>query len=514
MDFHTLEKAKQQWQSAADSIPQLVCLMNGEGRLLRINRTMEWWGLGNVASARGKQLHDILHPDCTDPDCYFQRFWNDTSRARQDGRRTECEVFDPMLARYFSILVQPLAWGHHDQAQAADDLHTVVIVDDISDFKQAEAGIQQCTEGLVQQVAQEVERRVLSEEIQARLLTILEQTTDYVAIADPSESMLYLNPAGRAMAGLGVAEDISGRSLCDHCEPDAQNLLREVAIPSAIENGLWAGESRMRDSKGCEIHTSQVIIAHRDVDGQLDCFSTILRDITARVKAEQALRESREELRRLSGLLVSIQEDERRRIALDLHDGLGQSLSLIKLAVENTVQQMTAGATDVALNSLNQIIPHLKEALSDVRRVSTELHPSILDDLGILPTLSWFFREFEAVCGHIAVEKALHVSEQEVPSPLKITLYRIIQEATSNIIKHAAADHVRVSLYREANVLHLLIEDNGRGFDPAQMIYREGERRGLGLISMKERVSLSGGTYQLESGPGAGTSIRASWSVE
>jgi len=514
MDIQELEKAKQQWQSAADQMPQLICLLNGEGRLLHINRTMEWWGLGSVASVKGRELHDILHQGCTDPDCYFQRFWHDITPARLEGRRIAWEVFDPLLGRHFAIRVQPLVWRHHSQARTAEDMHTVVTVDDISDLKQAEAGIQRRNEELAQQVAHEVERRTLSEEMQARLLTILEKTTDYVAMADASESMLYLNPAGRTMLGLSPVDDISQKKLCDHSDQEVQEHIRDVAIPAAIENGLWAGESKMRDRTGREIHTSQVIIAHRGADGKIDCFSTILRDISSRVRAEQALRESREELRKLSGLLVSIQEDERRRIALDLHDGLGQSLSLIKLAVENTAGEVEAGATDAALDSLRQLIPHLKEALLEVRRVSTELRPAILDDLGILPTLSWFFREFEAVCSHIAVEKVLTVSEQEVPSPLKITLYRIIQEATSNIVKHAAADRVRVSLYRADDALHLEIQDNGRGFDPASVTYRQGECRGLGLISMKERVSLSGGSYRLESSPGFGTHIQASWPLE
>lgn len=514
MDIQALEKAKQQWQSAVDSLPQLICLINGEGRLLHVNRTIEWWGLGNVAGTRGRELHDILHPGCTSPHCYFKQFWRDTKPARLRGRRAECEVFDPVLDRYFSIRLQPLVWRHEHERDTAEDLHAVVIVDDVSDLKRAEASIQKHNEALAQQVAHETERRALSEEMQARLLTILEKTTDYVAMADASESMLYLNPAGRAMLGLSLADDISHKKLCDQSEPDVRDNIRAVAIPAAIANGLWSGESRMRDCTGREIFTSQVIIAHRGSDGQVDCFSTILRDISKRVRDEQALCESREELRKLSGLLVSIQEDERRRIALDLHDGLGQSLSLIKLVVENTVQQVEAGATDAALNSLHQVIPRIKEALLDVRRVATELRPSILDDLGILPTLEWFFREFSALCSHIAIEKVVLVSEQEVPAALKITLYRIIQEATSNIVKHAAANRVRISLSRADDELHLQIQDNGRGFDPGSVVVRPGECRGLGLVSMKERVSLSGGSYHLESSRGFGTCIRASWPLE
>lgn len=227
---------------------------------------------------------------------------------------------------------------------------------------------------------------------------------------------------------------------------------------------------------------------------------------------EQALRESREELRRLSGLLISIQEDERRRIAQDLHDGLGQSISLIKLGIEKSAALLDVGATREAGAALRRLVPQVEEALAEVRRVSTELRPSLLDDLGILPTLSWFFREFQTVCGGgIVVESALNVAEQDIPSSLHITLYRILQEAVHNIVKHAAADRVRVRLARDDAALCMVIEDNGRGFDPRSIRWMEGQTRGLGLLSMKERASFSGGRFQLDSAPGKGTRIHVSW---
>jgi signal transduction histidine kinase len=299
--------------------------------------------------------------------------------------------------------------------------------------------------------------------------------------------------------------------LCQHSDQEVKDKIRGEAIPSAIRNGLWRGESRLRDRAGREIHASQIIIAHRGDDGRVENLSTVLRDTTEQVLTAQALRDSRDELQRLSGLLVSIQEDERRRIALDLHDGLGQSLSLIKLSLENAARLLAAGAAGEAGESLQQLIPRVKETLAEVRRVSTDLRPSILDDLGILPTLSWFFREFEAACGHIAVDKSFNVAEHEVPVPLQITLYRILQEATNNIVKHAGADRVRVSLDRIDEMLHLVVEDNGRGFDPDSIRYVQGDGRGLGLFSMKERASLSGGRYRIASAPGQGTRIEVSW---
>lgn len=265
------------------------------------------------------------------------------------------------------------------------------------------------------------------------------------------------------------------------------------------------------NGNGHLFHTSDALIAHRGDDGQVENLPPTVSDTTEQVRTGQACRECREELRRLAGLLVSIQEDERRRIALDLHDGLGQSLSLIKLSIKNSVKLLAAGATDEARESLQQLIPWVTEAMGELRRVSTDLRPSILDDLGILPTLSWFFREFEAACGDIVVAKAFNVAEHEVPVPLHVTLYRILQEATHNIIKHAAADRVRVRLDRIDDVLHLLIEDNGCGFAPDSITCVEGQTRGQGLFSMKKRALFSGGTYLLESAPGQGTRIWVSW---
>ncbi|MEO8654815.1 MAG: sensor histidine kinase [Ramlibacter sp.] len=268
-------------------------------------------------------------------------------------------------------------------------------------------------------------------------------------------------------------------------------------------------------SRGSTMATEKEAVTTNNTaaDGQVQNLSTLGAGAEEQARIAQALCESRKELHRLSGLLVSIQEDERRRIALDLHDGLGQTLSLIKLSLEKCAGLLAAGASREAGESLQQLIPRVQGALVEVRRVSTELRPLILDDLGILPTLSWFFREFEAVCGGIAVERIFNVAERDVPVPLHITIYRILQEAFHNIVKHSAADRARVRLDRIDDALQLVIEDNGRGFEPDSVRCAEGQSRGLGLLSMKERASLSGGTYCLSSTPGRGTCITVSWTA-
>ena len=234
-------------------------------------------------------------------------------------------------------------------------------------------------------------------------------------------------------------------------------------------------------------------------------------DITERKQNEEALRKSEEQLRFLSTQLMSAQENERTRIAQELHDDLGQILSAIKFGVEDVLHQLGEGVDTPGGKTLKALIPVVQNGVEEVRRICMALHPSILDDLGILATISWFCREFQAIYSGIRIEKQIDVDEQEVPDLLKIVIYRVMQEALNNIAKHSEADLVHLSLKKQDNRVELGIKDNGRGFDLEVARSAERSKRGLGLASMKERVHFSGGSFFLESLPGAGTLIRASW---
>lgn len=231
-------------------------------------------------------------------------------------------------------------------------------------------------------------------------------------------------------------------------------------------------------------------------------------------KAKQVLCAPQTKLRWMASQLLTIQENERKRIATDLHDGLGQSLTMIKFALGEAEKQLATGAIREASESLQRLKLKVHGVLDEVRHVSMDLRPPMLDDLGILATLSWFYREVEAVCPALKVEKDICIHEGRVPVPLKITIFRIIQEATNNVIKHANADLIRMSLREADNAFHLAIEDNGDGFDPASVAIRSGSDRGLGLLSMKERANLSGGAYVMNSIAGQGTQIRISWQLD
>ena len=209
-----------------------------------------------------------------------------------------------------------------------------------------------------------------------------------------------------------------------------------------------------------------------------------------------------------------MEERQRKHISRELHDSIGQYLTAIKFSMENTLQQLIE-KQDIskAAALLETGVNLLKQTIDEVRRIMMDLRPSILDDLGILATISWFCRELQSVYGSMKVEQAIRLKEEDVPESLKIIIYRILQEALNNAAKHSAADHVLVSLKMVHDRIQLTVEDNGRGFDlkKVAMNYDISVMEGLGLMSMRERTELTGGIWRIYSQPGKGTTIVASW---
>jgi len=248
-----------------------------------------------------------------------------------------------------------------------------------------------------------------------------------------------------------------------------------------------------------------------DEDGVVDYVSGAFFDVTDRKMAEEALRESEKELRLLSGQLLTAQEQERGRIARELHDGIGQSLSAIKFKIEDALGQMGKDVAESSVNSLNSLIPIIQSTVEEVRRITMDLRPSTLDDLGILATIGWFCREFQETYATVRIEKEIGLGESDIPESLKIVIYRVLQEALNNVAKHSGADSVTIFLTKRADTIELTIKDNGRGFDLKEAFDMDGSKRGFGLGSMKERTELSGGSFSLESIRRKGTTVQASW---
>jgi PAS domain S-box-containing protein len=338
--------------------------------------------------------------------------------------------------------------------------------------------------------------------------SLIEASLDPLVTISADGEIMDVNTATELATGV-PRRQLIGSDFSDYfTEPEkAREGYRKVFETGLIRDYPLA----IRDTSGTIIDVLYNATVYRNEAGEIQGVFAAARDITERKRAEEALKESEARLRILSTQLLSAQESERKRIAAELHDSVGQMLTAIKFKVENTLEEKGKGAARAKEKSFEAIIPLVKETIEEVRRMQMDLHPSTLDDLGVLATLAWFCREYQKIYSRIRIDKEIAIQENEVSTPLKVVLYRLTQEAMNNIAKHSQADLVRLSLRKQENRIEWTIEDNGIGFDLEKILSSEGSKRGLGLSSMRERTELSGGKFMIESTQGKGTTLRASW---
>jgi len=331
-----------------------------------------------------------------------------------------------------------------------------------------------------------------------------------VLVRRQDEVIVFTNPRFEEIFGYGPGELI-GKNISVINAAGVGEEAQAVAAKmydSLRDQWTWSGEVLSVKKDGTPFHCRTSVTTFESTRyGTV--WVGIYEDITEQKRAERILRESEDQLRDLSSRLISAQEEERKRIAGELHDSIGSSLGAIKMGLENALASMEPDAP--AARSIGHVVALAQECIHEVRRIMSDLRPSVLDDLGLLATITWFCRQFEALHPNIHLEREIHVEENNVPESLRIVIFRVIQEALHNVIKHSKAEFVALSLEKKGRSLELTIEDNGVGFDKNEAFSRIHDKGGLGLTSMRERVELSGGAYSIESSAGQGTVIRARW---
>ena len=233
--------------------------------------------------------------------------------------------------------------------------------------------------------------------------------------------------------------------------------------------------------------------------------SVVVRDLSERKQAEKSLADSYTQLRDLTGRLVSAQEAERGRIAREIHDEFAQQLTGFNVDLswlEKRVRESKSSSRTQWLDKIAEMQSQVKTTIQTVRRIATELRPALLDKLGLIPALEWQAKEFETRTG-IRCDFQCGLEDLNWESDRSTALFRIFQEALTNVMRHAKARSVTASLTRDGNVVRLRVLDDGEGITDTEQL----NRKSLGLLGMKERAFLVGGTLQITSEPGAGTTV-------
>ena len=257
---------------------------------------------------------------------------------------------------------------------------------------------------------------------------------------------------------------------------------------------------------GCISHLMQKHVGlNRDKVSMLTLHERV--DISGGSDAPKHLRHGPDQI---ASYLIDAEEKEKRRIARELHDGLGQLLTSINLHTQQclNVSDGSDEVSQVVKESLQVISNMAKQAMVEMRGICSALRPAILDDLGVLAAIKWQSRQISQAHDAMSVTTQNDLCESDIPENYKTAIYRIVQEALNNAVKYSKADNLLIKLDRVGDYLQLIVKDDGVGFN------REQTRRGMGLMSMQERAESVGGLFQLNSKPGMGVELRVLFPIE
>jgi PAS domain S-box-containing protein len=330
-------------------------------------------------------------------------------------------------------------------------------------------------------------------EAQTRYLDLLLATvTDAVVASDDKFVLTGWNAAAESTYGRR-ADEVLGRPDAIVFRTDFVGVERAEAIQQLVDTGRFHGELTHRRGDGKRIHIESRAAALFDSAGKRLGYVSVNRDITERRYAEETIRA-------LLRDVLTAQEVERRRIARELHDETAQTLTSLLVGLRAVEESQDLGQVKEAATTLRGLV---SGALLGVQRMARGLRPSVLDDLGLEEALERLSLD---VSGANTFVVDLHVTGPRLPrlpEQIEIALYRMAQEALTNASKHAAPKAVSILIHRNASEVRLVIEDDGKGFDVDDLV----SDKQLGLVGMRERAHLVGGSMTIESSPGRGTTI-------
>jgi PAS domain S-box-containing protein len=344
----------------------------------------------------------------------------------------------------------------------------------------------------------------LLRESEERFRTLFETAGSVISVVSPVGLILEFNPEAERVTGWR-RQDVLGRDYL------------KFLIPAAYKKAVWADFQKAL--AGQETRSFEMPLILRDggerpfiwninrllgKDGQILGVMAVGQDIAERKRAEEDLRESEQKLRILTSQILTAQEDERKRISRELHDELGQSLTVLKLSLR-TASRNVSEPPEVK-EDLGQMALYLDETIDKVRRLSRALSPAILEDLGLPPALNYLISEFNR---YYEIEHDFDLEDLDglFPKEAQIIIFRIFQESLTNIAKHAQARKVRLGIQQFDGAVHFEVEDDGQGFEVARVLSRSSLEKGLGLAALSERAKMLGGTLEINSRKGRGTRV-------
>ena len=463
-----LRESEASYRELADSITDVFFALDKDLRYTYWNRASENLTGIPAKDALGTSLYELF-PD-TPPTRRAERVYLDALRTQQP----QSFVNEYQLGGkdfIFEISAYPSERG------------LSVFVRDITERKRAEEQLRESEE---------------------RFRTMAEDANASIAIIQDNR-FAYANPETEQITGYTRDELLSMDDFTQVFAPEYRDVIGQRSqkrmsgepVPSRYE-------AKIRSKSGEErwMEFSPVVFQYRGRPAS----AAIAIDITERKRAEEEVTKHRRDLQRLSAQLINAQEVERQRISQELHDELGQALTAISINLAAIEKELPLEIAPTTRERLAETSSLADQTLEQVRELALDLRPSMLDDLGLVPTLRWYVNRYAQRLNIEVGFEAMDL-EERLTAEVETTLYRVVQEALTNVARHAQANKVHIHLERQESTVAAFIEDDGQGFDVEEVADREPSERGAGLLGMRERVASFGGHFDIQSRPGQGTRL-------
>ncbi len=335
---------------------------------------------------------------------------------------------------------------------------------------------------------------------------------DPIIIENLSGTIIDMNREAERKFGW-KRQELIGKSMRSLIPPSGYQKAESLRERCRRGEEVRSWEAIRQDQKGLIFSVLLTAFPLLDESGNIISVATIAKDITLRKQMERELAKSHKHLQELSRKSIEALENDRRTTAKELHDRIGASLAAIKFRLEEIVEQIVQKPKKAAA-SLDETVSNLQTVIKETKQIAAQLRPTILDDLGLLSTISWLTRQFLEQFSGIKLNSQIEVREEDIPDTLKIVIYRVLQESLHNAAKHSEATEVNIRLDSEADRIVLEVADNGRGFDVQNTLSCEDPLSGFGLAGMIERAEIVGGSLTIDSSFGNGTHIKMTLNPE
>jgi PAS domain S-box-containing protein len=428
-------------------------------RILRVNKAAVSFFKLPPEEIVGQHCYTLMH--CTDAP---------GARTLSTKQREDLELYDEKRKAWFLVTTHPIMDGGEEVFGA------VHVVKDITERKLAEAAARESEDRF----------RLMSDAAPVMLW-----------ISDLERRCTYFNTYWLEFRGRTMAQEL-GDGWEEGVHPDDLRRCHDTYTEALNARQPFRLEFRLRRFDGEYRWVLETGVPRLDAAGELSGFIGSCVDITDRKRAE-------EDLQNLSGRMIQGQEEERQRVARELHDDVSQHLALVAIDLEQLAQSPPASQSELA-ERIQAIWSETQEVASDIHRLSRQLHPSKLEDLGLVAAVRSHCQELERR-GGLKIALAFHDVPRSVPPDVALCLYRVMQESLRNIIKHSGAERAEVELSTDPKAIYLRVSDSGAGFDLETVLARA---RGLGLVSMRERLRSVGGEINIYSKPAQGTRVEVS----